>query len=155
MAFGFDDKHATSLLSPQLSPGERVLFRTRGVEKPWYAKVLSRFGSMFWRNYVVAATDQRLLFVQYGGMFGRFAPKKVESIAWREVDQAKLGWGVFNKNLSVKSGARGFSKTVVLGRFWLKDNFSSAEGLVQTWTQARGNTLPPTPFAGALPSHAN
>ena len=33
MAFGFDDKHATSLLSPQLGPGERVLFRTRGVEK--------------------------------------------------------------------------------------------------------------------------
>ncbi len=91
MAFGFDDKHATSLLSPQLSPGERVLFRTRGVEKPWYAKVLSRFGSMFWRNYVVAATDQRLLFVQYGGMFGRFAPKKVESIAWREMQATTIG----------------------------------------------------------------
>jgi len=138
MAFSFNEKHAMSLLTPQLAPNEQLLFRARGVEKPWYSRIFSRFGSLFWRNYLVAATDRRLLFVQHGGLFSGFAAKKVDSLGWHEIDRTQLGWGIFNKNLAVRSQARGFTKTVVLGRFWMKGNFPAAEGMVQTWSQSRG-----------------
>jgi hypothetical protein len=153
MAFSFNDKHATSLLTPELAPNERVLFRARGVEKPWYSRLFSRLGSMFWRNYLVAATDQRLLFVQHGGLLSGFKAKRIDTLRWNEIDRTQLGWGIFNKNLSVRSQARGFNKTVVLGRFWMKGNFPAAEGVVQTWNQARG-ALPQGPQAAALPPRA-
>ena len=54
--------------------------KARGVEKPWYSQLFLRFGSMFWRQYLVAATDQRMLFIQYGGLLSGFASKKVA--AW-------------------------------------------------------------------------
>jgi hypothetical protein len=138
MALSFSEKHALSLVTPQLGPNERLLFRARGVEKPWYSRIFSRLGSLFWRNYLVAATDQRILFVQHGGLLSGYAAKKIDSFAWHEIDRTQLGWGIFNKNLAVRSQARGFSKTVVLGRFWMKGNFPAAEGMVQTWQQRRG-----------------
>jgi hypothetical protein len=149
MGLGFNDKHIANLINPNLTPNERVLFKARGVEKPWYSQLFLRFGSMFWRQYLVAATDQRMLFIQYGGLLSGFASKKVDTVSYGEIDRAQLGWGVFNKNLSVRADGRRFKKTVVLGRFWMKDNFSSAKGMVQTWTESRG-ALP----AGAAPARA-
>ena len=149
MALSFNEQHAMSLLTPHLGPNERVLYRSRGVEKPWYSRLFSRLGSLFWRNYLVAATDRRVLFVQHAGLLGGYKMKAVDALAWHEVDRAQLGWGIFNKNLSVKSQARGFDKTVVLGRFWMKDNFPAAEAMVQTWSQSR--TALPGGSAGALP----
>lgn len=149
MALSFSDTHAMSLVAPHLAQGERVISRARGVEKPWYSQLLSRLGSFLWRNYLVVATDQRVLFVQHAGLLGGFAAKKVDAIGWHEVDQAHLGWGVFNKNLTVRSSQRDFKKTVVLGRFWMKDNFAGAEALVGAWSQARAlpastmRSLPP------------
>ena len=150
MALSLNEKHVTALINPQLAPNERVLFRARGVEKPWYSRVFSRFGSFFWRGYVVAATDQRLLFVQHGGLLSGFAVKKIDTLGWQEIDRTNLGWGVLNKNLTVRSQARGFAKTVVLGRFWMKGNFPAAEGVVQTWNQSRG-ALTGAPQSAALP----
>jgi hypothetical protein len=150
MAFTFNEKHALSLVTPQLGPNERLLFKARGVEKPWYSRIFSRLGSLFWRNYLVAATDQRILFVQHGGLLSGYAAKKVDALAWHEIDRTQLGWGIFNKNLAVRSQARGFSKTVVLGRFWMKGNFPAAEGMVQTWQQSRGALSAGRPMA-ALP----
>jgi len=150
MAFSFSDQHAMSLLTPNLGPNERILYRARGVEKPWYSRIFSRFGALFWRNYLVAATDQRLLFVQHGGLLSGFAAKKVDALGWHEIDRTQLGWGVFNKDLAVQSQARGFKKTVVLGRFVMKDNFPAAEGMVQTWNQTR-TALPATAPSHALP----
>jgi hypothetical protein len=152
MAFSFSEKHAMSLLAPQLAPNEQLLFRARGVEKPWYSRIFSRFGSLFWRNYLVAATDRRLLFVQHGGLFSGFAAKKVDSLGWHEIDRTQLGWGIFNKNLAVRAQARGFARTVVLGRFWMKGNFPAAEGMVKTWTQSRGALAGP-PGSTALPEY--
>jgi len=151
MALSFNDTHAISLINPQLAPNERVLFKARGVEKPWYSRVFSRFGSFFWRNYLVAATDQRILFVQHGGVLSGFKSVKVDTLRWQEVDRTQLGWGVFNKNLTVRSQQKNFKKTVVLGRFWMKDNFPSAEGMVQTWKQSAGG-LPAGPHVNALPA---
>jgi hypothetical protein len=150
MPLTFNQAHITSLLAPQLAPNERILFKARGVEKPWYSRIFVRFGALFWRNYLVAATDSRILFVQHGGLLSGYAAKKVDALAWHEIDRTKLGWGIFNKDLSVKAGARGFNKTVVLGRFWMKDNFASAEGMVQQWTASRG-ALPGGAAPMALP----
>jgi hypothetical protein len=150
MALSFNDTHVANLINPNLVPNERVLYKARGVEKPWYSQLLSRFGSMFWRQYLVAATDQRILFVQYGGLLSGFASKKVDALSWGEIDRTQLGWGVFNKNLTVRSDARRFKKTVVVGRFWMKDNFPSAEGMVKTWTQSRA-ALPSGGAIAALP----
>ena len=94
----------------------------------------------------------RLLFVQHGGLFSGFAAKKVDALGWNEIDRTQLGWGIFNKNLAVRSQARGFAKTVVLGRFWMKGNFPAAEGMVQTWTQSRGALTGAAPSA-ALPQY--
>ena len=47
MALTFNETHIQNLINPQLAPNERVLFNARGVEKPWYSRVFSRFGSMF------------------------------------------------------------------------------------------------------------
>jgi hypothetical protein len=149
MALSFSETHAMSLIQAQLGPNEQFLHRARGVEKPWYSLLFSRLGSFLWRNYLVAATNQRILFIQYGGLLSGFAAKKVDALGWHEVESASLGWGIFNKNLTVKSQARGFSKTVVLGRFWMKDNFAGAEGMVQAHQQARAS-LPPGQQAYAL-----
>jgi hypothetical protein len=148
MAFSFNEQHAMSLLTPNLGPNERILYRARGVEKPWYSRIFSRFGALFWRNYLVAATDQRMLFVEHGGLLSGFAAKKVDALGWHEIDRTQLGWGVFNKDLAVQSQARGFKKTVVLGRFVMKDNFNAAEGMVQAWNQAK------TALTATAPSHA-
>jgi hypothetical protein len=151
MALSFSESHAMSLIQAQLAPNERLLHRARGVEKPWYSLLFSRLGSFMWRNYLVAATNQRILFIQYGGLLSGFAAKQVDALGWHEVDRAQLGWGIFNKNLQVRAQARRFDKTVILGRFWMKDNFGNAEGMVQTHQQARAS-LPPAPQAYALPS---
>ena len=154
MALSLNENQATSLIQSQLAPNERVLHRARGVEKPWYSYIFSRFGSFLWRNYLVAATDHRLLFVQHGGLLSGFKAQKVDSLGWHEIERTQLGWGIFNKNLTVKAKARGFSKTVVLGRFWMKNNFPAAEGIVQTWTQTRA-ALPGASVAGVLPGRQN
>ena len=132
MALSLNEQHQMSLLTPHLAPNERILYRSRGVEKPWYSRLFLRVGALFWKNYLVAATEQRVLFVQHAGLLGGFKMKSVDTLSWQEVDRAQLGWGVFNKNLSVQSQAKGFKKTVCLGRFWLKGNFPSAEGMVET-----------------------
>ncbi|CAN5639290.1 hypothetical protein BH09MYX1_BH09MYX1_29960 [soil metagenome] len=149
MALTFSEQHAMSLIQAQLGPNERLVSRSRGVEKPWYSRLFSRLGSFMWKNYLVAATNQRILFIQHGGMLSGFAAKKVDALGWHEVERTDLGWGVFNKNLSVKAQNGAFTKTVVLGRFWMKDNFAGAETMVQTHQQARAS-LPPGQQAYAL-----
>ncbi len=62
MALRFTDSHAMSLVSPELFPGEQVLFRARGVEKPWYARLFSRLGWFSWRYWLIVATSQRQRF---------------------------------------------------------------------------------------------
>jgi hypothetical protein len=151
MALTFNEKHAMSLIAPQLAPNERVLFRARGVEKPWYSRLFLRLGGLFWRNYLVAATDHRLIFIQYGGLLSGYSAKKANALYHHEIDRVELGWGIFNKNLRVQAGTRNFAKTVVLGRFWMKNNFAGATGMVTTWTQTRG-ALPGVPQRGALPA---
>jgi hypothetical protein len=137
MAFRFTDQHAMKLVVPILFPGEQVLHRASGVERPWYSRLFLRLGWMFWRYYVVVATNQRVIFIQHKTAWGGYAAKKVDSFAWGEVERTTLGWGVFQKTLKVKAPARGFSKRVHVPRFGLAGNFDGARGIVGTWTSQR------------------
>lgn len=137
MAFRFTDSHAQSLITPLLFPGEQILHRARGIEKPWWTFLFFNLGAMFWRYYLVVATNQRVLFIQHKGLLGGYATKSVETAPWQQVNDAKLGWGIFNKNLTVRAPAVGISKTVQIGRFWLSNNFPNGEGIVQSWSQSR------------------
>lgn len=152
MAFRFTEQHAHSLVAPHLQPGEQLLHRARGVEKPWWTMLLFRMGGMFWRNFLVVATNQRVIFVRHAGLLGGYGTKNVESIGWNEIDRAELGWGIFNKKLHVSANSRRFKRTVELGRFWLKGNFDGGKGITATHQQVRMSLPPPSQAYGALPS---
>jgi hypothetical protein len=137
MALRFTDQHAMNLVTPNLFPGEQVLYRASGVERPWYSRLFSRLGWIFWRYYVIVATNQRVIFVQHKTIWGGYAAKKVDSFAWGEVERTSLGWGVFQKTLAVRAPARGFSKRVHVPRFGLAGNFDGARGIVGTWNARR------------------
>jgi hypothetical protein len=149
MALRFTDQHAMSLVAPLLYPGEQVLFRARGVEKPWYSWIFYRLGSLFWRYWLVVATNQRIVFVQHGGIFSGYKAKRSEAFAWNELDQVSLGWGIFNKNLRTRSASKNLSRTVIIPRGWMRGNFDAAKGTLATWEQNRAS-LPPAPHYGAL-----
>ncbi len=142
MALRFTEQHAMTLVAPHLFPGEQVMYRATGVERPWYSRLFLRLGSLFWRYYLVVATNQRILFVQHATLLGGYKEKKVDSFGWGEIDRATLGWGVFQKKLAVRAPARGFTKSVHIQRFWLKGNFDAAAGIVQTWQQSRAQRGP-------------
>jgi hypothetical protein len=137
MALRFTEQHAMNLVSPHLFPGEQVIYRATGVERPWYTRLFLRMGSLFWRYYLLVATNQRILFVQHATLLGGYKAKKVDALAWGEVERATLGWGIFQKRLAVRAPARGFAKAVHIQRFWLKGNFASARGIVGQWEQSR------------------
>lgn len=153
MALRFTDQHAMSLVASHLYPGEQVLFRARGVEKPWYSVVFYRLGSLFWRYWLVVATNQRVIFVQHKGLFGGYGAKRTEAFAWSELDQVALGWGIFNKTLRVRGKNKGLSRNVIVPRGWMRGNFDAAKGTVTAWEQNRAS-LPPAPAFNALPAGA-
>lgn len=142
MAFRFTDQHAMSLVAPLLFPGEQVLYRARGVEKPWYSTVLWKLGSLFWRYWLVVATNQRLILVQHKGLLGGYGAKRNETFSWSELDQVALGWGIFNKTLRFKSAAKRFARNIIVPRFWMKGNFDAAAGASGAWEQNRHSLAP-------------
>jgi len=151
MAFRFTDQHAMSLVASHLYPGEQVLFRSRGVEKPWYSRLFWEMGAFLWKYWLVVATNQRIIFVQHKGLLGGYGAKHTETFAWSELDQVSLGWGIFNKTLQVKSQAKQLSRSVIIPRGWMKGNFDAAKGATTAWEQNR-TSLPPAPAFNALPA---
>src|SRR3954462_5531439 len=103
MALRFTEEHARSLAAHLLQPGEQILHRIRGVEKPFWTKVFFRIGAFFWRYYLVVGTNHRLLFVRHGGLLSGYSAKDIESVGLTEIQMAKLGWGIFTKNLHVSA----------------------------------------------------
>ena len=136
MALRFTEQHALSLVTPHLFPGEQILHRARGIEKPWYSWLFFRMGALFWKYFLVVATNQRILFIQHKGLLGGYGVKAVESYSWAQIGELRLGWGIFNKTLKVRAPAIGFSRNVELNRFQLPNNFGSAEGIVATFDAA-------------------
>lgn len=155
MALRFTDAHAMALVAPHLFPGEQVLFRARGVEKPWYSRLFARIGAFMWRYWLVVGTNQRLVFVQHGGLLSGYSSKRAEAFGWGEIDKVDLGWGVFNKNLVVRSAGKSLARTVIIPRGWMRGNFDAAKGMVTQHQQAQ-KSLPAggsVPYLGAPPQY--
>jgi hypothetical protein len=153
MAFRFTDAHALSLVQPHLFPGEQLLHRSRGVERPFWTVLFPKIGAFFHRFYLVVATNQRLLLVQHGGLFSGYKAKQVVALTWSELNDMKLGWGIFEKKLSVSSSTKNVKKSIALPRFWMKNNLKSGEGMVDTWKSA-ATALPPASARGYYPQLA-
>ncbi|WP_394831533.1 hypothetical protein LVJ94_33975 [Pendulispora rubella] len=137
MAFRFTEQHALSLIRPQLFPGEHLLFRMRGVQKPWYSRILARAGSLLWRNFLVVGTNQRVLLLRHRSLLGGYALMSVEGHAYGDIDFMKLGWGLFTKSLKLRLSGQRLSRKIVLGRFWMAGNFNEAANLVKAWQEQR------------------
>lgn len=152
MAFRFTEQHAMSLVAPHLFPGEQVVARARGEEIPWYSAMFFG-GRLFTKLWFVVATNQRILFVQHGGLFSGWSAKKTEAFAWPQLDALSLGWGIFNKVLYAKSAAQKLARRVIIRRFWMKGNFDAANVMVGTW-KTNHISLPPAPMVGHLPAYA-
>ncbi len=151
MAFRFTDTHALSLVQPHLFPGEQLLHRSRGVERPTWTLLFPKIGAFFHRFYLVVATNQRLLLVQHGGLFSGWKAKEVLSFTWSEVNDMKLGWGIFEKKLHVASSAKRLKKSIAIPRFWMKNNLKSGEGMITAWKSAAAQ-LPPASAGGFYPA---
>lgn len=141
--FSISEQKIQNHVQSALGPGEHIHQIVLGTEKPFWTKIFYRIGVFFWKNYVVASTNQRVVFVEYGGLLSGFKAKKVDAVAYNQLDTAQLGWGLFNKNLSFLGA--GFKRTIEINRFQRKGNFDAAQGIVGTLQQAK--SLPPGPMA--------
>lgn len=101
----FSDLHVEVLSRGLLNPGERLLGQTVTAYSPWWA-----FGFIR-RQYLVLATDQRLLLVDHRYSFIRPTTQRlhgVDSIAWSNVREAKVTGLFLKKKLRVAGmGERG------------------------------------------------
>ena len=144
--FSISEQKIQNHIQSAVAPGEQVQQIVLGTEKPFWTKIFYRVGVFFWKSYVVASTSHRVVFVEYGGLLSGFKAKKIDALGYNELDNAELGWGIFNKNLTFKGQARGFKKTIEVNRFQRKGNLDAAQnvvGLVQ-----RAKSLPPAPMQG-------
>jgi hypothetical protein len=101
----FTDLHVQLLSRGLLNPGEQLLGQTVTSYMPWWA-----FGFIR-RQYLVLATDQRLILVDH--RYGFFRPTTqrmhgVDSLAWSNVQEAKITGLFLKKKLKVRGvGERG------------------------------------------------
>jgi hypothetical protein len=135
--FSIGEDKIQAHIQSALQPGEQVQQIVLGTEKPFWTKVFFRIGVFFWKNYVVATTNQRVLFVEYAGLLGGFKSKRVDSVGYNEGVDAALGWGIFNKDLSVKAASRGFSRTVEINRFMRSGHLDTALAMVGAVNQMK------------------
>ena len=135
--FSISEQKVQSHVQTALQPGEQIQQIVLGTEKPFWTKIFYRVGVFFWSNYIVATTNQRVVFVEYGGLLSGFKSKRVDALALGEVDSASLGWGIFNKNLTVNAAARRFKRTVEVNRVQRKGNLDNAQAVVGTVQQVR------------------
>jgi hypothetical protein len=120
-----------------LQPGEHVQQIVLGIEKPFWTQDVLPHWRIFWKNYLIATTNQRVVYIEYGGLLSGFKAKSVDSVGFNEGIDAKLGWGIFKKNLTVKAASRSFSRTVEVHRFHRGGNLDAATATVTTLTQVK------------------
>jgi hypothetical protein len=95
----FTDLHVELISRGLLNPGERLVGQTVTSYMPWWA-----FGFIR-RQYLVLATDQRLILVDH--RYGFFRPTTqrlhaADSIAWSNVQEAKVTGLFLKKKLRVR-----------------------------------------------------
>ena len=146
--FTISEQKIQGHLQTALEPGEQIQQIVLGTEKPFWTKVFFRIGYFFWSNYIVATTNRRVVFVKYSGLLSGYKSKQVEVFGFSDVDSMKLGWGIFNKNLTLVSSGRNFKRTVEVRRFGHRSgNIAAAQATVAAVEQSRM-------LLGSGPAHA-
>lgn len=154
----FSDLHVQIMARGILNPGEQLVGQTVTSYMPWWA-----FGFIR-RQYLVLATDQRLILVDHRFSFLQPMVQRlhqVDSISWNNVQELKVKGLFLKKKLSVRGiGERGpISLTMPIpnGFFGLlapmTNNLAGARAVAATFQQRQAPALPaPQPNMFAAPS---
>jgi hypothetical protein len=137
----FSDLHVQLLSRGILNPGEQLLGQTVTGYMPWWA-----FGFIR-RQYLVLATDQRLILVDHRWSFIQPTTQRlhqIDSIAWSNVQEAKITGLFLKKKLKVRgNGERGpiALKMVITNTLFgllapMKNNMQGARTLAAAAAQA-------------------
>jgi hypothetical protein len=138
----FSDLHVQLLAKGILNPGEQLVGQTVTAYHPWWA-----FGFIR-RQYLVLATDQRLILVDHRYSFWlplEMRLHQVDSMAWSSVQELKMK-GIFNKKLRVKGiGERGpISLTMPIPNYLfgllapMRNNMAGARSVAAAFQGAAG-----------------
>jgi hypothetical protein len=154
----FSDLHVQLLSRGILNPGEQLLGQTVTSYMPWWA-----FGFIR-RQYLVLATDQRLVLVDHRYSFIRPTTQRlhgVDSLPWANVQEAKVTGLFLKKKLKVRGqGERGpiALKMVISNALFgllapMKNNMQGARAIASVATQSIGGApaLGPAPQAYGAP----
>ncbi len=150
----FTDLHIELLSRSLLEPGEQLVSQTTTDYLPWWALGFIN------RQYLILATDRRLIIVDHRMRFFPFALKlhAVESIPWAQVQEARVtGFFPLKKKMKIVGhGDRGpvKHKTVISNRFFglfamMKNNMQGAKN-IHAHAQNRAS-LGPAPVSQQLP----
>lgn len=137
----FSDLHVQLLSRGILNPGEQLLGQTVTGYMPWWA-----FGFIR-RQYLVLATDQRLILVDHRFSFIQPTTQRlhaVDSMSWSNVQEAKVTGLFLKKKLKVRGvGERGpialkmaISNTLFGLLAPMKNNMQGARTIASVATQA-------------------
>ncbi|MDB5216230.1 MAG: hypothetical protein JWO86_4157 [Myxococcaceae bacterium] len=143
----FSDLHVQTLSRGILNPGEQLLGQTVTGYMPWWA-----FGFIR-RQYLVLATDQRLILVDHRYSFIQPTTQRlhaIDSIPWSNVQEAKVTGLFLKKKLKVRGiGERGpvSLKMVISNMFFgllapMKNNMQGARTIGSVATQMQSGGAP-------------
>ena len=143
----FSDLHVQLLSRGILNPGEQLLGQTVTGYMPWWA-----FGFIR-RQYLVLATDQRLILVDHRWSFIQPTTQRlhaIDSLQWSNVQEAKVTGLFLKKKLKVRGvGERGpiALKMVISNTLFgllapMKGNMQGARTVASIATQMQGGGAP-------------
>jgi hypothetical protein len=144
----FSDLHVQLLSRGILNPGEQLVGQTVTSYMPWWA-----FGFIR-RQYLVLATDQRLILVDHRFSFLMPTVQRlhaIDSIAWSNVEELKVKGLFLKKKLRVRgTGERGpISLTMVISNAFfgllapMRNNMAGARTVAAAFTSNGAQALGP------------
>jgi hypothetical protein len=147
MGIKVTDLYVNTIAKGLLQPGEQLLARTSGFYQSFWT-----FQIPFFRHdYIVLVTSHRLILLDHRKGLIHDRLDKIDSFAWSQVQQAKLGGFLFGKKLALKLPTGALTIRVPGGFFAPKGNVDGAKAAIATW---EGNRALPAaaPAYGALPA---
>lgn len=138
MSLFFSDLYVNTVAKGLLAPGEQVLHRVSASHAPWWSMGIPMFSS----QYLVLATNQRLLLVRHKkGFFTGDRMDSVDTLPWSQVSEVKLGGFFAKKTMRLKAqGSEGpvdLSLGVMGGMFEIPKNIDDGKAIAQRFGQLK------------------
>jgi hypothetical protein len=132
MAIRYSDAYIETIARAHLQPGEQIIGRAAGIHRPWYTLGVM----LFWKNYLVIATNQRLLLAEHrrGLLYDRL--EAVHSVPWNQVANAKVS-GLLKKKLNLAFGQKKIKLNLPGFLGPMPKNVLGAKAVASTWQQAK------------------